>query len=50
MTALLSIQDLQVAFRMGRVDGRMQRQLAVKGISFDVPENGTVALDRKSVV
>ncbi|MCY4752931.1 ABC transporter ATP-binding protein [Pelomonas aquatica] len=44
MTALLSIQDLQVAFRMGRVDGRMQRQLAVKGISFDVPENGTVAL------
>ncbi|HEU6454969.1 MAG TPA: dipeptide ABC transporter ATP-binding protein, partial [Roseateles sp.] len=41
---LLSIQDLRVAFRMGRVDGQMQRQLAVKGISFDVPENSTVAL------
>jgi peptide/nickel transport system ATP-binding protein len=41
---LLSIQDLKVAFRMGRVDGVMQRQLAVKGVSFDVPENSTVAL------
>ncbi len=41
---LLSIQDLRVAFRMGRIDGQMQRQLAVKGISFDVPENSTVAL------
>jgi peptide/nickel transport system ATP-binding protein len=41
---LLSIQDLKVAFRMGRADGAMQRQLAVKGISFDVPENSTVAL------
>ncbi|MDR7299569.1 peptide/nickel transport system ATP-binding protein [Pelomonas aquatica] len=41
---LLSIQDLKVAFRMGRVDGQMQRQLAVKGVSFDVPENSTVAL------
>ena len=41
---LLSIQDLKVAFRMGRTGGVMQRQLAVKGISFDVPENGTVAL------
>ncbi|HEY8877697.1 MAG TPA: dipeptide ABC transporter ATP-binding protein [Roseateles sp.] len=41
---LLSIQDLKVAFRMGKVDGVMQRQQAVKGISFDVPENSTVAL------
>ncbi|MFX5994747.1 ATP-binding cassette domain-containing protein, partial [Acinetobacter baumannii] len=40
----LSIQDLKVAFRMGRVDGQMQRQLAVKGVSFDLPENSTVAL------
>jgi peptide/nickel transport system ATP-binding protein len=44
MTMLLSIQDLKVAFRMGRADGLMQRQLAVKGVSFDVPENSTVAL------
>ena len=44
MSQLLSIQDLKVAFRMGRVDGVMQRQLAVKGVSFDVPENSTVAL------
>ena len=41
---LLSIQNLQVAFRMGRSHGVMQRTLAVKGISFDVPENSTVAL------
>jgi len=41
---LLSIQDLKVAFRMGRVDGQMRRQLAVKGVSFDIPENSTVAL------
>ncbi len=41
---LLSIQDLKVAFRMGKVDGVMQRQLAVKGVSFDIPENRTVAL------
>jgi peptide/nickel transport system ATP-binding protein len=44
MSQLLSIQDLKVAFRMGRTDGVMQRQLAVKGVSFDVPENNTVAL------
>jgi len=44
MSNLLSIQDLKVAFRMGKVDGAMQRQLAVKGVSFDVPENSTVAL------
>ncbi len=41
---LLSIQDLKVAFRMGRTGGVMQRQLAVKGVSFDIPENSTVAL------
>ncbi len=41
---LLSIQDLKVAFRMGKADGAMQRTLAVKGVSFDVPENSTVAL------
>jgi peptide/nickel transport system ATP-binding protein len=37
---LLSIQDLKVSFRMGR--GVLAQ--AVKGVSFDVPENGTVAL------
>ncbi|PIM54827.1 ABC transporter ATP-binding protein [Roseateles chitinivorans] len=41
---LLSIQDLKVAFRMGKTGGVMQRQLAVKGVSFDIPENSTVAL------
>jgi peptide/nickel transport system ATP-binding protein len=45
---LLSIQDLRVAFRMGTVDGVMQRAQAVGrgdvGVSFDVPENTTVAL------
>ena len=41
---LLSIQDLKVAFRMGKVNGQMQRARAVKGISFDIPENSTVAL------
>ncbi|OYU28638.1 MAG: ABC transporter ATP-binding protein [Burkholderiales bacterium PBB2] len=41
---MLSIQDLKVAFRMGKVNGQMQRALAVKGISFDIPENSTVAL------
>jgi peptide/nickel transport system ATP-binding protein len=37
---LLSIQDLRVAFRMGHG----QRAEAVKGVSFDIPENTTVAL------
>ena len=37
---LLSIQDLKVSFRMG--EGR--RADAVRGVSFDVPENATVAL------
>jgi len=37
---LLSIQDLKVSFRMGRG----QKADAVKGVSFDIPENSTVAL------
>ena len=37
---LLSIQDLEVAFRMGRG----VKAQAVKGVSFDIPENTTVAL------
>jgi peptide/nickel transport system ATP-binding protein len=44
MSILLSIQDLKVAFRTGKVDGVQQRALAVKGVSFDIPENSTVAL------
>src|SRR3982751_5267384 len=44
LTMLLSIKDLRVAFRMGKVDGKVQRFEAVKGVSFDVPENTTVAL------
>jgi peptide/nickel transport system ATP-binding protein len=41
---LLSIKDLRVAFRLGKVDGVVQRFEAVKGVSFDIPENTTVAL------
>ncbi|MEP6739874.1 MAG: ATP-binding cassette domain-containing protein, partial [Caldimonas sp.] len=41
---LLSISDLRVAFRMGREDGVVRRVEAVKGVSFEVPENTTVAL------
>ena len=37
---LLSIQDLKVAFRMGKG----VRAEAVKGVSFDIPANTTVAL------
>jgi len=37
---LLSIQDLKVAFRMGKG----VRADAVNGVSFDIPENTTVAL------
>jgi peptide/nickel transport system ATP-binding protein len=40
MAMLLSIQDLKVSFRMG--EGR--RADAVRGVSFDVAENCTVAL------
>ncbi len=45
---LLSIKDLRVAFRIGKEAGVMQRFEAVgrgdTGVSFDVPENTTVAL------
>ena len=41
---LLSIKDLKVAFRMGKVNGVLQRADAVKGVSFDIPENSIVAL------
>ncbi|MFZ4649567.1 MAG: ABC transporter ATP-binding protein [Rubrivivax sp.] len=48
MSTLLSIRDLRVAFRMGKVDGAVQRAQAVgrdgRGVSFDVPENRIVAL------
>jgi len=40
MSMLLSIQDLKVAFRMGKG----VKAEAVKGVSFDIPENSTVAL------
>jgi peptide/nickel transport system ATP-binding protein len=40
MAMLLSIQDLKVSFRMGKG----VRADAVKGVSFDVPENTTIAL------
>jgi peptide/nickel transport system ATP-binding protein len=41
---LLAIRDLRVAFRLGRKDGVVERFDAVKGVSFDVPANTTVAL------
>ncbi len=49
---LLSIKDLRVGFRLGSTNGVMQRAQAVGrdiggkpvGVSFDVPENTTVAL------
>ena len=45
---LLSIQDLRVAFRMGTENGAVRRIEAVgrgeTGVSFDIPENTTVAL------
>ena len=41
---LLSNQDLKVSFRMGRERGVQQRADAVKGVSFDIPENSIVAL------
>ena len=43
MTALLSIQALQVAFRLGE-RGAKTVVPAVKGVSFDIPENTTLAL------
>jgi peptide/nickel transport system ATP-binding protein len=48
MSILLSIKNLRVAFRTGKVGGIVQRFEAVgrgtTGVSFDVPENTTVAL------
>ncbi len=45
---LLSIQDLRVAFRMGKVNGVVQRAEAVgrgaTGVSFDIAENCSLAL------
>ena len=45
---LLTIRDLRVAFRLGRHAGVMQRVQAVGrsdiGVSFDLPENSTLAL------
>ena len=40
---LLSIQDLKVDFRIGE-RGAVTRVEAVKGVSFDIPENATIAL------
>jgi peptide/nickel transport system ATP-binding protein len=48
MNTLLSIRDLRVAFRMGKVGGAASRAQAVgrdaQGVSFDIPENRIVAL------
>ena len=44
MSALLSISDLRVAFRLGTDAGAVRRIEAVRGISFDVTENSTLAL------
>ena len=52
MNPLLSIKDLRVAFRLGKTDGVVHRAQAVGrdvsgksvGVSFDIPENTTVAL------
>jgi len=45
---LLSIKDLKVAFRLGKTGGVVERIQAVGrgdvGVSFDIPENRTVAL------
>ncbi|MEO7108732.1 MAG: dipeptide ABC transporter ATP-binding protein [Rhodoferax sp.] len=40
MTHLISVQDLRVSFRMSKT----QTVEAVKGVSFDIPANATVAL------
>ena len=41
--SLLSIQNLQVAFRLGE-RGAKTVVPAVKGVSFDIAENSTLAL------
>ena len=40
MSNLVSVRDLRVSFRLGKT----QVAEAVKGVSFDIPENSTVAL------
>jgi peptide/nickel transport system ATP-binding protein len=40
MTTLVSVRDLRVSFRLGKT--RIAE--AVRGVSFDIPENGTLAL------
>jgi peptide/nickel transport system ATP-binding protein len=40
MSNLVSVRDLRVSFRLGK----SQVAEAVKGVSFDIPENATVAL------
>ena len=44
MSTLLSIRDLKVRFRMGKLAGVPQYAEAVRGVSFDVPENTIAAL------
>jgi peptide/nickel transport system ATP-binding protein len=44
MNALLSIQDLKVGFRMGKGVVAQAVGRGTAGVSFDVPENTTVAL------
>ena len=48
MSAILTVENLQVAFRLHDANGRSRRVEAVgrgeQGISFDVPANTTVAL------
>ncbi|MBL0729002.1 ABC transporter ATP-binding protein [Piscinibacter sp. HJYY11] len=48
MSTLLSLQNLRVSFRTGKVEGLVQRFQAVgrgdEGVSFDIPEITTVAL------
>ncbi len=40
MTSLIEVRDLEVAFRTGKTD----LHHAVRGVSFDIPANATVAL------
>ena len=40
MTPLIEVRDLKVAFRTGKTD----LHPAVRGVSFDIPANATVAL------
>ncbi|MBI3156338.1 MAG: ABC transporter ATP-binding protein [Burkholderiales bacterium] len=44
VSTLLSIRDLKVRFRMGKLAGVPQVAEAVKGVSFDVPDNTIAAL------